>query len=300
MTLPNFLLIGAAKSGTTALYAYIKQHPEVFMSTPKELRYFSYTGPYPEDLDEDYIHRGVTTLEEYTSHFEDVKNEKAIGEASPMYVYTPGTAERIRTVIPDVKLLAILRNPVDRAFSAYMHAIRDWKEPAASFKEALEKEQERISAGWGILWHYTQAGFYHEQLNRYYQVFDPHQIKVVLYEDLVKDSNGLLRDIFSFLGVDPTFIPDTTARPNVSGFPKNPKFHQFMYRLFMQDNVIKRVSRVIFPKAFRQNVMVNMRLTNLEKRSIPEDIYDRLKNLFRQDINNLEKLIGRDLSNWVN
>jgi hypothetical protein len=300
MTLPNFLLIGAAKSGTTALYTSIKQHPDVFMSTPKELRYFSYSGPYPENLDEEYIHRGVTTLEEYKQHFKDVKDEKVIGEASPMYLYTPGTAERIKAVIPQVKMLAILRNPVDRAFSAYMHAIRDWKEPSDSFKMALEKEEERIKAGWGILWHYTRAGFYAEQLSRFYQVFDKNQIRVVLYDDLVDDAKGLMKSIFEYLEVDSTFIPDTTPRPNVSGFPKNPRFHRFMYRLFMQDNLIKRISRVIFPKALRQKVMVDMRLANLEKRSMPEDIREELKELFHNDIRNLEELIGRDLSFWVN
>lgn len=270
------------------------------MSTPKELRYFSYTGPYPEDLDEDYIHRGVTTLEEYKQHFEDGRNKKIIGEASPMYLYTPGTAERIKAVIPNVKMLAILRNPVDRAFSAYLHAIRDWKEPATSFKMALEKEEERVNAGWGILWHYTRAGFYYEQLSRFYQVFDPRQIKVVLYDDLVKAASVLMRSIFEYLEIDSTFISDTALQPNVSGFPKSPKFHQFMYRLFMQDNLIKRISRVILPKELRQKVMVDMRLMNLEKRSMPEDIREELKTLFHEDIMRLEKLIGRDLSFWVN
>lgn len=299
MTLPNFLIIGAAKSGTTALYAYIKQHPEIFMSTPKELRFFSYPGSYPEGLDDKYIHKGVTTLDEYIAHFNGVKGEKAIGEASPMYIYTPGTAERIKAIIPDVKLLAILRNPTDRAYSAYMHAIREWNEPSESFREALEKEPERIAAGWGLLWHYTRAGFYFEQLDRYYKLFPRDQIKVVLYDDLVKDSQGLMRDIFTFLGVDPTFIPDTNARPNVSGFPKSPAFHKFMYQLFMENNPIKRISRILFPKKLRQDVMVNMRLMNLEKKKMPKDIRIELDNLFREDIQKLEKLINRDLSFWV-
>ena len=299
MTLPNFLIIGAAKSGTTALYTYIKQHPQVFMAMPKELRYFSYTGPYPKDLSENYIHRGVTTLDEYKSHFNNVKDEKIIGEASPMYLYTQGTAERIKAVIPNVKLLAILRNPIDRSFSAYMHAIREWKEPEKSFRMALNKEPERIKAGWGMLWHYTHAGFYYEQLTQYYQIFDSHQIKIVLYDDLVNDSAALMQDIFNFLAIDSTFIPDTSKRPNISGFPKNQGFHQFMYKLFMQSNPVKRVSRILFPKSFRQQVMINLRLLNLEKRSMPEDIKRELENLFRDDVRKLEKLIGRDLSCWI-
>jgi len=183
MTLPNFLIIGAAKSGTTALYTYLKQHPEIFMSTPKELRYFSNVSSPPEGIPH---HRAVFSLEEYKSYFDAVTDEKAYGESSPMYLYTPGTAERIRTAIPDVKILAILRNPIDRAYSAYTHALRDWIETAETFEEALEKEPERIGAGWGMLWHYANAGYYYEQLSRYYKVFDPDQIRVFLHDDLSK------------------------------------------------------------------------------------------------------------------
>ena len=251
MALPNFLIIGAAKSGTTALYAFLKQHPEIFLSTPKELRFFSYTGPYPEDLPEKYIHRGVTTREDYEHHFENTGPAKIIGEASPMYLYTPGTAERIKGLIPQVKMLAILRNPIDRAFSAYTHALRDWTETETSFKNALEKEPERIEAGWGILWHYTQAGFYAQQLSRYYDIFSRNQVKVVLYDDLVADALGLCQEVFNFLGIDPDFKPDTSQRPNVSGFPRNSIFHQFMRRLFLEDNPIKRISQRLFPQTFR-------------------------------------------------
>lgn len=299
MTLPNFLIIGAAKSGTTALYTYIKQHPEVFMSTPKELRFFSYSGPYPENLSKEYIHPGVTTIEEYEQYFQNVTTEKAIGEASPMYLYRPGTAEKIKSIIPNIKMLAILRNPIDRAYSAYMHAIRDWKEPISSFKLALEKEQERIDAGWDILWHYKNAGLYYEQLVRFYSIFDTNQIKVYLYDDLISDIDSLLIDIFNFLTVDQSFKPDTRFHPNVSGFPKNTSFHDFMNRLFIKDNPIKRISRLIFPKKIRRGVMEKMRERNLEKRAMPREIREELKGIFQADIMNLEKLIQRDLSIWL-
>jgi hypothetical protein len=298
MTLPNFLLIGAAKSGTTALYTYIKQHPEVFMATPKELRFFSYQGPYPVDLNQDYIHAGVTTLEDYEHHFDKVKAERIIGEASPMYLYYKDTAKRIQQVIPDVKMLAILRNPVDRAFSAYTHALRDWKEDSKTFEEALAKERERIDAGWDILWHYTKAGFYYKQLVPYFDIFNPDQIKVVLYDDLVADPHGLLQNIFGFLAVDKGFSPNTSRQPNISGFPKSTGFHEFMRRVFIEDNIIKRISRKIFPKSLRQKLMVNLREANLEKRSMPEKIKKDLIDMFYDDMIELEKLINRDLSNW--
>jgi hypothetical protein len=299
MTLPNFLIIGAAKSGTTAIYTYIKQHPEIFMTTPKELRYFSYNGPSPDDLNVDYIHQGVTTLQEYKRYFEGVKKEKIYGEASPMYMYYPCSPEKIKEVIPEVKMLAILRNPIDRAYSAYTHAIRDWKEPSSSFLEALEKEQERINAGWGILWHYTNAGFYYEQLCRYYEIFEPKQIKVVLYDDLVSDVLALMKEIFIFLNVNQDFKPETSTRPNVSGFPKKTYIHKFMKRLFIEDNLIKRFSRKTIPKSIRQLVMVKVRAVNLTKKTMPKEIRNQLIEVFYGDIKMLEKLINRDLSSWL-
>jgi hypothetical protein len=299
MTLPNFLIIGAAKSGTTALYFFLKQHPEIFMSTPKELRYFSYMGEPPDELPKKYIHQGVVTLDAYEKHFDDSGAEKIIGEASPMYLYVPGTAERIKATIPNVKLLAILRNPVDRAYSAFTHALRDWSETETSFQAALNKEVERIEAGWDILWHYTQAGFYYNQISRYYNFFNKDQIKVVLYDDLVEDAQGLCQHIFEYLEVKPDFTPDTSKRPNISGFPRSTKFHQFMNRLFMYDNPIKKLSRQLFPKSFRQKVMVNLRIMNMEKREMPEEAKNYLKNLFKEDIKQLEDLIERDLSSWT-
>lgn len=299
MTLPNFLMIGAAKSGTTALHDFLKQHPSVYMSPRKELRFFSNISPPPKGLSEDFIHPGVKTIDEYKSYFYGVTNEKIIGESSPMYLYTPGTAERIKAILPNVKLLAILRNPTDRAYSAYTHALREWKEPADSFQEALALEQERINAGWGMLWHYTQAGFYYEQLDQYYQVFDSKRITVVLYDDLVSDASVLLNDIFEFLKIDPTYDPNTRARPNVSGFPIIKSYHSFLYNLFMKRNPIKWLSRLVIPKSIRQQAMIHLRSINLEKRPMPEGIREILNQLFYDDIKKLEELIHRDLSLWV-
>lgn len=298
MTLPNFLIIGAAKSGTTAIYTYIKQHPQIYMSPRKELRFFSNITP-PPNVPKEYIHEGVSTLEEYESFFDGVRDEKAYGESSPMYLYTPGTAERIKATLPHVKLFAILRNPVDRAYSAYTHGLRDWIEPATTFEEALALEQERIRAGWGMLWHYTQAGFYYEQLKRYYEIFDPSQIMVVLHDDLVQDVDGLLRKLFIYLDVDPDFKPDTTSRPNASGFPKNEALHKWMRRLFYEDNIIKDISAKVFPRSFRKSVVRNVRKVNLEKRRLPEKTREELQEVFHEDIQKLEGLLNRDLSKWL-
>ncbi len=299
MTLPNFLIIGAAKSGTTAIYTYLKQHPEIYMSPRKELRYFSNITPPPEDVPKDYIHESVQTLEAYERYFDGVTDERIYGESSPMYLYTPGTAERIKTTLPDVKLFAILRNPVERAFSAYTHGLREWKEPAGTFEEALAREPERIQAGWGMLWHYTQAGFYYQQLQRYYKVFAREQIMVVLHDDLVADASQLMRAMFAFLEVDPDFKPDTSAHPNVSGFPRSESLHRWMRKVFVEDNLLQRLSRKLFPMAFRQKIIQQVRALNLEKRQMPDDIRGQLQALFREDTEKLENLIERDLAHWL-
>jgi len=299
MTLPNFLIIGAAKSGTTAIYTYLRQHPDIFMSPRKELRYFSNIPGKKGDPPPGYVHQGVSTLSEYKSYFDQVTYESVIGESSPMYLYTPGTAERISKVVPNVKMLAILRNPIDRAYSAYTHALREWKEPATSFQEALELENTRIKSGWGMLWHYLRAGFYYEQLSRFYNIFDPQQICVVLYDDLQSDPTALLRHIFNFLRVDSSFTPDISYRPNVSGFPKSKLIHELMRRLFLEENFFKHTSRIFIPKRIRKKAMIKLRERNLEKRELSSEMRSSLQDVFRSDIKKLQVLIERDLSHWL-
>ena len=299
MTLPNFLILGAAKSGTTAIYTYIKQHPQIYMSPRKELRYFSNHIEVPNNVPMDYVHRGVKTLEEYEHYFDAITSETIYGESSPMYLYYPGVAERIKETIPNAKLFAILRNPVDRAYSAYTHGLREWKEPAKSFEEALSLESEREQIGWGMLWQFTKVGFYYQQLKRYYDIFDPGQIMVVLYDDLRRSVDNLLKDIFTFLKVDPDFNPDTSARPNVSGFPKSKLTHEMMRHLFLTDNPIKRIGRKIFRDKFRRQTINNIRELNLEKRKMSQETRKELNQVFYEEIQNLEKLIDRDLSHWI-
>ncbi|MCW5935662.1 MAG: sulfotransferase, partial [Fimbriimonadia bacterium] len=158
MRMPNFLIIGAAKSGTTALYFYIKQHPEVFMAKVKEPRFFAYEGGVPEwkgPLDAENNAWVITDKEVYTALFNDVSEEKVWGEASPIYLYSEPAPERIKNYAPDAKLVAILRHPIERAYSHYLHLIRDNREPLRDFGKALDLEPERMANGWEWSWHYT-------------------------------------------------------------------------------------------------------------------------------------------------
>jgi len=300
MPLPNFLIIGAAKSGTTALYWYLRSHPEIFMSSRKEPHYFSYTEETKNTAGpSDYIKSAITDYSEYLHLFDKVTNQKAIGEASPTYIYVPGTAERIKMTIPAVKLIAILRNPADRAYSAYMHLIRDGKETINTFKEALDLEDERVNKNWGPIYHFTKSGFYYEQLSRYYNMFPSENIKVIIYDDFVKEPLAVMHNLFDFLGVDSSFVPDMSTKPNVSGVPKNKTLQRILDGIFGKPNPIRSISRLLFSAVLRNRVTTYLRNKNLERDTIPSEYRQHLLKVFTPDILKLEKLIDRDLSVWL-
>ena len=303
--LPTFMMIGATKSGTSSLYFYLKQHPDVFMSAIKEPLFFS----YPPDQDIWDIRDGknaknpkvVNNLEAYQRLFEPA-TQKARGEASATYIYLPGTAERIRALIPDVKIIAVLRNPVDHAYSAYLHHIREGWEPCATFAAALDAEPKRIEEGWQALYHYQNGGFYFQQLSRFYKQFSPEQIKIFLFDDLQQDPVKVTQDIFEFVGVDPTFVPDTNTKYNISGVPKNPLLHR-VYRFIKEASPIKSLAKAVLPKRFRsvskREMMARLEAANLRKPPLLPADKERLLTAYRADTLALQDLLGRDLSHWL-
>jgi len=224
MTRPNFLIIGTAKAGTTSLYRYLAQHPQIYMSPLKEPNFFALEGQDPDFCgpgDDQFIGRfSVTDPEAYGALFGGVRDEIAVGEASPLYLYSPAAPARICRDLPGVKLIALLRHPVERAYSAFLHLLRDGREPLTNFACALEAEEERIRSNWEHIWHYRQMGFYAAQLRRYYRCFRPEQIRVYLYDTFQKDPTGVIADILRFLEVDPTFTPDLSVRHNESYVPR--------------------------------------------------------------------------------
>ena len=204
MTLPNFLIIGAPKAGTTSLYYFLNQHPEIYMSPVKEPHFFSYenqifkyNGPSDQQRCDNMF---VTNLSQYHSLFDQVRDEKAIGEASSMYLYSDTAPQKIAKYLPEVKLILMLRHPVDRAYSSYLHLVRDNRE-TLSFSEALESETNRLSQGWMPFWGYQKMSFYHDYIERYFQQFGRDRILIHIYDDLkhlinMTNNNNILRALF--------------------------------------------------------------------------------------------------------
>lgn len=302
MIMPNFLIIGAAKSGTTSLHKYLNQHSQIYMSPDEEMHFFAYEQ---QELDWQGIgdislkKRVIHKLEDYQSHFDSVLNEVAIGEKSAFYLYEPKAPERIQYYLPNVKLITVLRNPVERAYSSFLHLVRDGREPLNSFAQALAREEERIRNNWEPLWHYQKGGFYNDQLKRYFNRFDPDQIKVCLYEDYQNNPQEFMQDIFKFLEVKTQFTPDTSKKFNVgqnqATVPKNKVWHEFL----SQPNVIKSLTKQLFPQATRTWIRETLKQKNLGQPPLTADVRKYLIESYRQDIMDLQVLIQRDLSDWL-
>jgi len=300
MTLPNFLIIGAAKSGTSSLYMYLMQHPEIYMSPTKEPHFFSFDNESKMTKGPgDPICEAITDFNAYQALFDGVTDEKAIGEASTSYLYRPEAPERIHAMLPDVKLIAVLRNPADRAFSAYMHVVRDKRETAKDFTEAITLEEVRKTADWEPIWHFTSVGNYYEQLQRYYELFKPEQIRIFLFEDLINNLTAPLTNIYKFLDVDPNFIPGSLMRYNASGQVRSENIHKASEWLFSNPNPIRWVSHKVLPHNWRMKFATWVRFKNLKRPEIPSEIRRKLIDQFRDEIHQLEGLINRDLSDWL-
>ena len=299
MKLPNFLIIGAAKAGTSTLYDWLNQHPQIYMSTIKETNFFALVN---DDLSYDsrsvvgeYLSECITDIKTYQKQFKGVLNAIAIGEASPMYLYSSEAVNNIHKYIPTVKLIVILRDPIERAYSNFLHHIQRNLETTYNFIEGIEQEKERIQNNWWWGFHYINAGFYYAQLKRYYERFDANQIKVVLYEDLIQNSLDTLRDILSFLGVDKNFVPDMSIQRSKSGIPDN----KLLHNILTQRNPIKTIFKPLIPSRLRQRMIIGLKNKNLTKPNLESEVRKQLIPIFREDVVQLQSLIKRDLSAWL-
>ena len=237
-----------------------------------------------------------STLEEYLAMFKDAKNEKAIGEASPAYIYNEKAPYLIKEHLPDVKIIAILRQPTDRAYSNFLHTKRADRENVNSFEQAIKIEKERISDNWSPLYHYIQKGFYSVQLKRYYNLFPKENIKVYLFEDVVKTPKETLKDIFEFLNVDENIEIDVSKKSNVSGTPKGilgfilkkMRYYNLMPKFAISDYLPTFIINLLFKSVYKDTE----KLDSVLRKELTDKYY-------REEILKLEKLIDRDLSNWL-
>lgn len=297
--LPNFLVVGCPRCGTTSLCNYLGQHPDVFMSPVKEPGFLTapftcreFRGPG----DDRRRKRIITRYEDYCALFERVRGERAVGEGTVnTYYYAEEAAGRIKEFLGNPRIIITLRNPVDRAFSAYWLRRRDGREHV-SFEEAIAMEPERMQAGWMHPWFLVDMGRYASRIRILRRHFA--HVKVCLFDDLRRDPAALLRECYTFLGVDPAFVPLSTVH-NRSGAPRS----MALSNLFDHKSPLQKTIRTIGSLLLGEHRWVILRertrVLNMKPVTMKPETRKQLTAVLHDEILDLQELIGRDLSHWL-
>ena len=309
--LPNFFVVGAGKAGTTSLYHYLRQHPRIYMSPIKEPCYFASEirvenydatlyrqipglSPQLPQLTNDGRRSGwlVSELEDYRKLFKDVEAETAIGEASAAYLWSQTAAGNIASCIPDARIIMILRDPSERAFSQYLHQLAVGL-IRSTFREHLERCMRNDEGKLGVYYPLLEVGLYHRQVKRYLDRFPQNNIRIYWYEEAWGRPDRLLADLFQFLAVDSTFCPDTSRKSLEQKAPRFPTINyaakRFHITHWLNEAIPSRLRPPIIKFLFRKG------------RALTMDAKDRryLIDYYREDVTNLASLLNRDLSAWL-
>jgi hypothetical protein len=220
---PDALIIGAPKAGTSALHAALAQHPEIYASPVKEPKYYlcgnapppAYCGPGDAHSQQEWIWR----RSDYEALFDAAPEGSVRLESTPFYLYQPDARRRLSEDRPDARYLVVVRDPIDRAYSNWMHLWSDGLEPEADFLTAWRREDERVAAGWAPFWHYRRLGRYGEQLSDLRSRVDADRVLVVRYREVVDEPVATLNRVSTFLGIESDrigLIPPDNSRPFVS------------------------------------------------------------------------------------
>lgn len=292
---PTFLIIGVQKAGTTSIYNYLKQHPQIYMSPVKETGFFERDWEAaPKDIQR-LKKNGIVTWNQYQRLFAQANEQHvALGEASPNYMFHyQSSAEQIRRRLPQAKLIAILRDPVQRACSDYLMNMRD---AIGKQTPLAEQVRSRGNSSYVLL-----KGKYYEQLKHFMDVFGRSQVDVFLYDDLRQDSQGFMRDLYESIGVSPDFVANTAKQAQTAKVPKN----QALNRLLKTKNPIRSVATGIMqlvPTELRHQLrdqLIALNSQDKSKAKFTEEDVILLRQYYREDILQLQDLLQRDLSAWL-
>ena len=296
---PNLFLVGAQKSATSAMAGWLKGHPQAFMSFPKEPGYLAF-GEGGYDFPNAYGRPGsaaqyvVRSESEYLDLFAEAQPEhKVIGEASTWYFAEPGMARRLDEFSPGCKVIVSLRDPAERAYSAWCHARGRDIDPCQTFAESLAAESERKQME--HLLRYHEMGRYCWALKEYREVFDPDRFLVLFYQDIQADPLGEWRKICAFLDIDASHEPRFEQRYNTSGIPRL----RFMNTI-MRSHRVKTWARRFLPHGLAVSVKNRVEQVNLQDFPPLSDA-DRayLRDYYRDEVLELQQLTGRDLTEWL-
>lgn len=291
---PDLFIAGVAKAATTTWYEVLGRHSDVFMPERKEPRFF--------DTDFTFDYR-VETEEEYLALYEDAGDEHRWGEASPWYIYSEEAAREIRERIDDPRIVVLLRDPVDRLYSLHGQFVMTGAESIESFREALAAEEAR-KRGERLPLHlepleglyYRDIAHYAPHVRRYLETFEDHELKFIRFEDFTDDPEAVYREICGFIGVDPTVdveIPNSNSHQVI----RSKRFREFVRD---PPEPVQRVT-ALFPLAWRnqlREILKGVNRVHTEREPMPDDLRRELTEHCRPDVEELEDLLGWDLTEW--
>ncbi|MCA6075225.1 sulfotransferase domain-containing protein [Fulvivirga sedimenti] len=297
---PEFLIAGAAKAGTTSLYHYLNQHPEIFMSPVKEPDYFGghfWSLPLNDIYGPDPKLQIYQDWDEYLSLFREGKG-KLKGEASPSsFYYFAEAIPEIKRRLDNPKIIIILRNPVDRAYSHYTFKKRDVKENL-TFSDALDAEEKRMQENYHYGYFYKALGFYHRPVEAFLAEFS--DVHIVLLDELQANPEHVIKGIFQFLDVKDDFEPSLDVVYNVSGNPRMKGLNKFLRKKNPFRDLIRPVLDVVLSEKSKTKLMEKIHQMNTApKEPLENSTRQKLLDLYRSDIGRLQDLINRDLSQWM-
>jgi hypothetical protein len=295
MKYPNFFIVGAPKCGTTALYDYLRVHPQIYLPPSKEFHFFGSDLHYPNR----------PSAAQYVKFFEDARDEIRIGEGSTSYLFSKAAATEIREACPSAKIIIMLRNPVEMMYSLHSEMLYWGNEVIEDFAQALALEEDRKAGkSWPEHPHiieylfYRDVAQYTDQIVRYRSVFEPQNLRIIIHDDCKKNMAKVYRETLRFLEVDETFETTFTAR-NPNKRVRSRAVQEFVMHppgpvRWVRDNVMpQRMNEIVFGKVRAFNTVFESRVP------MDQDLSRRLRHEFAPEVKRLGELLGRDLTHWT-
>jgi hypothetical protein len=304
VALPDFLVIGAPKAGSTALHAALVQHPQLFLSTPKEPKYFLTDGRRPErgtqrgPGDAHSAREWIWRRADYERLFDPAPAGMLRGESTPFYLWDQAAQRRIHQTIPDVKLIAVIRDPIDRAYSNWTHLRADGLEPEADFLTACDLEDERAAAGYAPFWRYLGLSRYGEQLTHLLTLFPREQVHVLRYRDLIDAPADTLDSIARFLGVTPGIVQSIPGA-NVSNWVGDGRVNSAL-RLAVRGGAA--LGSYAPPKVWRQAqrpLLAALHRGGQHRPHLDVAVRRQLVDRLADDVAGLEQTLGISFQDWL-
>jgi len=284
-TWPNFFIVGASKAGTTSLWAYLSEIPGIYMSPVKEPRYFG-----NEKMEYNAKLSVIKEEKKYLKLFEGIKDEKIIGEATPGYLRSVEACQLIYKKIPDARILISLRDPIDRVYSDFLmrKKLGNEKSTMQQVIKKIIKENNYSKEP------YLQPSFYYKNVKRYLDTFGEEQVKIIIFEELIKNTNETMQDILKFLGINYKFQQSKEKKYNVYGTPRG-KLGEFIIR----NKTIEKIARKIISPKIRLYVRDDILIKKSKKPHMEENNKEFLQEVFNEDVQKISRLLGRKLP-WKN